>query len=132
MNARRTERRIVAGAAAFAMVIVATVTVSHAQLQSPSIWPTYQHDLRHSGLSQFDTSANPGLLSWTFTTGGALLYSPAIAADGPIYPNSYDGNLYAINPNGTQKWVFAARGVGTPTIGADGTLYVSGSAPAAN
>jgi outer membrane protein assembly factor BamB len=37
-----------------------------------------------------------------------------------------DKNLYAINPNGTEKWRFATDGevFSSPTIGADETIYV--------
>ena len=52
--------------------------------------------------------------------------SPAIGADGTIYVGSDDNNLYAINPNGTQKWAFPTGMtiVSSPAIGADGTIYV--------
>ena len=35
-------------------------------------------------------------------------------------------NLYAFNPDGTQKWVFPTGGIVTssPALGADGTVYV--------
>ena len=33
-----------------------------------------------------------------------------IGADGTIYVGRMDGNLYAINPNGTQQWAFATGG----------------------
>ena len=38
--------------------------------------------------------------------------SPAIGADGTIYVGSDDGKLYAINPDGTQKWAFTTGGLG--------------------
>jgi outer membrane protein assembly factor BamB len=39
---------------------------------------------------------------------------------------SDDHNVYAINPNGSQKWKFATGGAvfSSPTIGSDGTIYV--------
>jgi outer membrane protein assembly factor BamB len=41
-----------------------------------------------------------------------------------------DGHLYAVNPDGTQKWAFDYGGSvgthGSPAIGADGTIYVGG------
>ena len=91
-----------------------------------SIWPMFHHDVQHTGQSQFNTSGNPGMLKWKFTTGGAIGSSPAIGADGTLYVGSSDKNLYAINPDGTQKWAFATGGnVGTsPAIGADGTIYL--------
>jgi hypothetical protein len=43
--------------------------------QAQSSWPMFHHDLRHTGLSQYDTSANVGALKWAFATGylGGLL-----------------------------------------------------------
>jgi hypothetical protein len=72
------------GAAAFAIMAVVALTVSRAQLQSPSVWPMFQHDPAHSGQSQFDTSANPGLEKWQFETslGNPIFDSAAIDADG--------------------------------------------------
>ena len=52
--------------------------------------------------------------------------SPAIASNGILYVGSYDFNLYAINPDGTQKWVFPTKYFidSSPAIGPDGTIYV--------
>ena len=43
-------------------------------------------------------------MRWTFLTGGAIISSPAIGADGVVYFSSVDGNLYAVNPDGTERW----------------------------
>ncbi len=116
-------------AAAFAIVAVATVTVTHAQLAT-SPWPMFHHDVGHSGLSQFDTSADPGFQKWLFQPeiDGQIDSSPAIGLDGTIYFGSDDGNLYAVNPDGTEKWAFPIIGNGnvdsSPAIGSDGTIYV--------
>ena len=40
---------------------------------------------------------------WTFPTGRPLYGAPAIGSDGTIYVAS--DQIYAVNPNGTQKWV---------------------------
>ena len=52
--------------------------------------------------------------------------SPAIGADGTVYVGSHDSNLYALNPDGTEKWSFTAGKAvsSSPAIGADGTIYV--------
>ena len=61
-----------------------------------------------------------GEFSWTHPGS-----SPVIGIDGTIYVESADSNLYAIDPNGSQKWQFTGvGGYSSPAIGADGTLYV--------
>ena len=61
-----------------------------------------------------------------FPTGNEIWSSPAIAADGTIYVGSNDRTLYAVNPNGLNKWEFLTGGAisSSPTIGYDGTIYV--------
>ena len=52
---------------------------------------------------------------------------PSIANDGTIYIGSFDGYLYALNPNGTLKWKCGVGHYGTetnPSIGSDGIIYV--------
>jgi len=111
--------------AVFAIVAAPTLTVSHAQLAT-SPWPMFHHDLAHTGLSQYDTSTNNGSEKWAFTIKGYTVSSPAIGADGTIYVG-YGGtgiaDLYAINPDGTEKWAFITGELLTsPAIGADGTI----------
>jgi len=58
--------------------------------------------------------------------------SPAIALDGTIYFGTgwgSDSNVYAINPDGTQKWSLSTGGSveSSPIIGSDGTIYVGSS-----
>ena len=90
---------------------------------------------------------NPdGTLKWDFKTSGAVDSSAAIAPDGTIYIGSdyakkaygvdkttlipigslTTGFLYALNPNGTLKWVTDLLGniKSSPAIGSDGTIYV--------
>ncbi len=86
---------------------------------------------------------NPqGVLQWKFRTGGPLRTTPAIGSDGTVYvggcspcgsaSDSPAGVLYAINPGGQLKWLVTIANTGegvdtlsSPTIGADGTIYVS-------
>lgn len=80
---------------------------------------------------------------WKFEAKGGIYSSPAIGADGSIYFGSRgregtdaNGVFYALNPNGTVKWVvnmsdFGTRGDGgspnyvdaSPVISPDGILY---------
>jgi outer membrane protein assembly factor BamB len=58
-----------------------------------------------------------GYISWS---------SPAIGRDGTVYIGAGDNILYAVKPDGSQKWIFDALSPidCTPAIGADGTIYV--------
>ena len=63
-----------------------------------------------------------------FDTPQPVESSPIVAPDGKtIYVGCKDGNLYALNPDLTKKWVFHADGdsviYSSPAIGADGTIY---------
>ena len=76
---------------------------------------------------------------WAFTTlstatGGSIVSAPAVGADGTIYigvqvgasnSSSPSGRLFAINPNGSQKWAFTAPDWvdSTPAIAADNSVY---------
>jgi outer membrane protein assembly factor BamB len=95
-----------------------------------SPWPMFGHDARHTGLSPYNTSTNTGHLIWSFQTQAPILGSPVIGLDGTIYIKDDNSELYAINPDGTQKWnttlgvVYSI--VSTPAIASDGTLYAGG------
>jgi outer membrane protein assembly factor BamB len=67
-----------------------------------------------------------GTLLWSYYI-AAGFGSVSIDASGTVYAGSGDGRLYAPNPDGSLKWWFTApQGIAsTPTIGEDGTLYVS-------
>ena len=112
-------------AVALAVLTIANPTASHAQL-SASPWPMFHHDLNHTGLSQYDTSANPGSLKWAFSTYNAVNAQPTISSRGIIYVGSFDTRFYAVNPDGTKKWTFFGAGGAVNTaaaVGADGTIY---------
>jgi len=52
--------------------------------------------------------------------------SPAAGLDGTVYAGADDNNLYAVNPDGTQKWSFPTSGqiLASPAVGGDGIVYV--------
>ncbi len=55
--------------------------------------------------------------------------SPSIGSDGTVYVGSADRQLYAINPNGTLKWVYPTKVIlsSSPALATDGTIYVAGT-----
>lgn len=60
--------------------------------------------------------------------GGSIASSPAIAPNGTIYIGTMrdNGQLIALNPNGTLQWQYFTGGVITssPAIADDGTIYI--------
>ena len=63
---------------------------------------------------------------WSFNASSYIGSSPTIGTDDTVYVGSYDSNLYAVNPDGTEKWTFntSDKVLCSPTVGADGTIYV--------
>lgn len=53
-----------------------------------------------------------GTIKWTFNTGSNVDSSPALGPDGTIYFGCYDGNLYALNPDGSKKYQFPMGTIG--------------------
>jgi outer membrane protein assembly factor BamB len=62
------------------------------------------------GTTQFYAFGSAGLLQWTSQSGGAFVCNPVLAADGTIYAPCQDSTLYALNPDGTLKWLFLGTG----------------------
>ena len=91
-----------------------------------SPWPMWQGNPQHTGQSLFRGPSSPNV-KWTFETDSPGDTSPAIASDGTIYATTWKGTLYAVNPDGSKKWVFHTGGGMqglSPAIGPDGTVYL--------
>ena len=74
-------------------------------------WPTFHHDLSHTGrCSAIGPETNSVL--WSFSTGGRVMYQPTIGNDGTIYfGRAYaSGQFYALYPDGSVKWVYPNSG----------------------
>lgn len=65
--------------------------------------------------------------TWIFGVGFDFNCTPAVGSDGTIFAASSNGNMYAINPDGTQKWSIAYGNFVSSAIaiGPDGTVYLS-------
>ncbi len=82
-----------------------------------------------------------GSQKWVFQPAGLFIdgSSPAVGPDGTVYVGSMGGyysgtgkgmGLYAVNPDGSEKWFFQTFWgpvVAPPAIGPDGTVYVVSS-----
>ena len=62
---------------------------------------------------------------WTLDIRSYSDSAPAVGTDGTIYVGTWNGKLWAINPDGTRKWVFPAGNEikSAPAVGLDGTVY---------
>jgi outer membrane protein assembly factor BamB len=149
---------VLAFAAVIAAMLLLASSRAHAQSAS-SPWPMAGHDAAHTGLSEYDTSVNPGTVKWETATARGynklanvanlsckIGPQPVIGTDGTIYvtdqcsgiyftnyPYGTYENLpsfvYAMNRNGGRVGSFLTPGYVecSPAIGSDGTMYVSGS-----
>jgi len=98
--------------------------------------------IAHDGTVYCQVLSDPDRIL-AFTPGGALKWSydvpligpkypgqktssPVIGSDGTIYCGTRSSCLVALNPDGSEKWVFNTRGYGAmfdAVIGSDGTIY---------
>jgi outer membrane protein assembly factor BamB len=62
---------------------------------------------------------------WSVPLNSGSDSAPAVGSDGTIYFGTWNGKLWALNPNGTRKWVFRAENEikSAPAVALDGTVY---------
>jgi outer membrane protein assembly factor BamB len=65
--------------------------------------------------------------NWPYGTGARIYASPIIDKQGVIYVGSEDGKFYALNPDGSLKWLaeLSDKIQYGAAIGSDGTIYVA-------
>ena len=80
----------------------------------------------HRGRSPYVLPSTRPSVWWSYTTGGPITSSPAIADDGSLLVGSHDGKLYAIARDGSLKWLHATGDLifSSPAVAKDGTVYV--------
>jgi outer membrane protein assembly factor BamB len=86
----------------------------------------FKHDPQHTGLSEYDTSDNPGVEKWKYFVNTPLRFTAVIDKDGILYIGQDWDELHAVYPDGTMKWKTKI-----PTthprellLSQDGTIYV--------
>ncbi|MCD6327376.1 PQQ-binding-like beta-propeller repeat protein [bacterium] len=88
-------------------------------------WPMFGHDPDHTACSPVSATSSP-TLNWSFIAGDYIISSPVVDENNIVYFGSYDGNIYALNVDGTRKWV-ASTGdyvASTPALDENGCLFV--------
>ena len=83
----------------------------------------FLHDSSHTGRIALPGPSSGDIL-WAFPITASDLSSPIVGPDSTVYVGSETG-VYAINPDGTQKWKFdtVRQVVSTPVLDQDGVIY---------
>lgn len=132
------EKAILMSKSTCSFILLIAVSLSATALCSASSgrgdWWMFQHDPQHTGRSSFVGPSGTPKIEWTFKIVDAYklnnLSLGVVGADGTIYVGSHGNSLYAVNPDGTKKWEFNAKGESlSPAIAIDGTIYI-GAIPA--
>ena len=108
--------------------------LSHMNSLGPmvSAWPQHGFDNHSTGRSPYATSNTTSLEKWRFFTEHGAGGGGVIDSEGILYFCDTWGELYAIYPNGTQKWSlfldnFGACDFGnSPALDDQGVIYVGG------
>jgi outer membrane protein assembly factor BamB len=88
-------------------------------------WPMFRHNPQRTGRS-YNIGPEIPILKWSLHVEDRIYSSPAIGSDGTIYVGSNNGKIYAVNPDGSIKWVFVTGSAvsSSPAVSVDGTIYV--------
>jgi outer membrane protein assembly factor BamB len=95
-----------------------------AQVGGP--WPQFHLDAQHTGRSPFEAPLQP-TARWRLPRWSTVGASPIVAADGRIYLTA-DGYLYALEPDGSERWRVQTGGCqGTAAVSPGAVVYVTGT-----
>ena len=104
-------------------------SLSVGPMDSP--WPMKCYNAYHTSRSSYSTASNPGVEKWRFYSSGWVNGGIAIDNDGILYfkgaYNALDRYIYAVYPDGAEKWKFKTGGLilgSSPAIAEEGTIYI--------
>ena len=107
------------------VVALATPTLAHAAAGSApppkpraaaatlagSPWPEMRHDSRNTASSPIRGRYRGGDRPWSFRTARGIFSTPVLGDDQTAYIGSADGNFYALDRHGEQRWRFHTGGI---------------------
>lgn len=145
-RAGRWGRRAMVGVyAGAALALGAVILISWLQIQSARAaltpqagagvslareagWPSERSD-PYGTLLAGGALPDAPTVRWRFSDPAGLSGGPAVAADGTLFVAGSGGQVYALGPDGAQRWSVAldVQPVGAPALGPDGTLYIADS-----
>jgi len=104
----------------------AAVSIEVLEFLGPGDWPMLGRDPRHSWRSPVE-GPRSATLKWKFVTGRAIRSSAVFSVAATVYFSSLDGHLYALNPDGSERWEFqlATESYSSPAVGSDGAIYIA-------
>ncbi len=84
-----------------------------------------------TGKGFYSLTASLETINWVYKPGEDFNSTPAIGADGTIYVSTTDDYVYAINPDGTEKWTkeygsWSATAIAIGSNGTNETIYFAG------
>ncbi len=106
-------------------IIVGFVPATQMVYAAADWWPTFHHDVSHTGAST-STAPTANQTLWTYVTGGAIGTSSPAVVEGVVYVGSTDHKVYALNAaNGAHIWNYTTGDVvgSSPSV-ANGIVYV--------
>ncbi|MBN1508418.1 MAG: PQQ-binding-like beta-propeller repeat protein, partial [Sedimentisphaerales bacterium] len=92
----------------------------------PSRWRTLGGNFQRTGRSR-DSGPKLGCIRWRFETPSIIAGGAVIGWNGRIHVATYDGQVCTLDPGGRLLWTCDIHDsiLEAPTVGDDGTLYVS-------
>jgi len=105
--------------------IVFQKTAETPTLLNASLWGKFHRNNQNTGQSIIN-GTEVGAAVWTFQSNGEINSSPVIDEKGDVYFGSEDGNVYALNVDGTLKWSYATGGdvTAAPLVATMDRIYV--------
>ncbi len=85
---------------------------------------------RHENKSDWQGDLNvlvldSAIVKWVDSVGDRIIECPAVGPDGTVYVVTDQNRLFALAPDGSQKWAMACSGyLPAPVLGEDGTIYI--------